>query len=102
MGYSTLNWVKHQIPNARINNFRVRDDGHSWLYKDGRNDYHRDCDQGMAEALFWRILSIQSKARNTKSNEKYHINKITKKKQTLCRSSSYDEWSVFSPTHIWK
>ena len=21
--YSTLNWVKHQIPNARINNFRV-------------------------------------------------------------------------------
>ena len=23
--YSTLNWVKHQIPNARINNFRVSD-----------------------------------------------------------------------------
>ena len=33
--YSTLNWVKHQIPNARINNFRVRDDGGSWLCWDG-------------------------------------------------------------------
>ena len=33
--YSTLNWVKHQIPNARINNFRVRDDAGSWLCWDG-------------------------------------------------------------------
>ena len=47
--YSTLNWVKHQIPNARINNFRVRDDGRSWLCWDGS----LDCEQRMAEALFW-------------------------------------------------
>ena len=47
--YSTLNWVKHQIPNARINNFRVRDYGRSWLCWDGS----LDCEQRMAEALFW-------------------------------------------------
>ena len=29
--YSTLNWVKHQIPNARINNFRVSDGCGLWL-----------------------------------------------------------------------
>ena len=69
--YSTLNWVKHQIPNARINNFRVRDDGRSWLCWDGSHD----CEQRMAEALFWWRLSVQSKAGNAKTNEKSHMYK---------------------------